>query len=433
MNNEQTIEKNKDTRVLLSLMKSKKTYKMVIPEKVEDKIRFLCDKIHEVEWSGTLFYKVEGTFENDDLVVTCVDLYLMDIGSAAYTEFNMSPDVISYMADTPELLDCKTGLIHSHNNMSTFFSGTDTSTLQEEGTDRNHFVSLIVNNEGTYTAGITQKVTYEKDINETASSSTYGGLPVTHKQLYKENAKKIVWYEFDIEKHSTKVEHKDLDERIAEIKKKKIEARPVVYGGYGGYKWSDSFMDDNPTRMTPGLSKSSPYFSQHFQPSKQPKQGNLFKGWDDWDDEDTAIPFKEVTLSDKKKNKSNEVVDIPYAGTYSQQLIERAAKQLITGSYLCLNEESINLKFWVKNMPALYKERFGNLDIPECKSAFENWAEIMTQYVLENDLDPAFVGMDEDEEISKKAFDLAWYLDALEDEKNEYLSIIIESVTNWIQ
>ena len=31
--------------------------------------------------------------------------------------------------------------------------------------------------------------------------------------------------------------------------------------GYGGYKWSDSFMDDNPTRMTPGLSKSSPMIS----------------------------------------------------------------------------------------------------------------------------------------------------------------------------
>ena len=36
----------------------------------------------------------------------------MDIGTAAYTEFDMSPDVISYMADNPELLDCQMGLIH---------------------------------------------------------------------------------------------------------------------------------------------------------------------------------------------------------------------------------------------------------------------------------------------------------------------------------
>ena len=36
----------------------------------------------------------------------------MDIGSQAYTEFDMSPDVIAYMTDHPELLDCQMGLIH---------------------------------------------------------------------------------------------------------------------------------------------------------------------------------------------------------------------------------------------------------------------------------------------------------------------------------
>ena len=34
--------------------------------------------------------------------------------------------------------------------------------LKEEGIDRNHFVSLIVNNAGTYTAAITRKVTSQK-------------------------------------------------------------------------------------------------------------------------------------------------------------------------------------------------------------------------------------------------------------------------------
>ena len=104
---------------LLPLFKGEeKDYKIIIPEEVESKIRFLCNKIHAVEWSGTLFYDIEGTFEDNNLVVTCKDIYLMDIGSAAYTEFNMSPDVISYMAQNPELLDYKTGLIHSHNQMS---------------------------------------------------------------------------------------------------------------------------------------------------------------------------------------------------------------------------------------------------------------------------------------------------------------------------
>ena len=37
----------------------------------------------------------------------------------------------------------------------TFFSGTDLNTLQEEGSDMNNFLSLIVNNAGQYTAAIT--------------------------------------------------------------------------------------------------------------------------------------------------------------------------------------------------------------------------------------------------------------------------------------
>lgn len=47
-----------------------------------------------------------------------------------------------------------------YGNILTFFSGTDTNTLQKEGNDTNNFLSLIVNNEGTYTAAITRKVSY---------------------------------------------------------------------------------------------------------------------------------------------------------------------------------------------------------------------------------------------------------------------------------
>ena len=90
--------------------------KLIIPLEVEKKIRQLCSKIHEVEWSGTLFYRYKGTWDN--LEITCIDIHLMDIGSAAYTEFDVEPSVIAYMCDHPELMDCQMGLIHSHNNMA---------------------------------------------------------------------------------------------------------------------------------------------------------------------------------------------------------------------------------------------------------------------------------------------------------------------------
>lgn len=93
-------------------------YKLVIPIEVEKKIRFTCQKVWNTEWSGTLFFTHEGSFENNDLVIRCVDIYIMDIGTQAYTEFDMNPDVIAYMTNNPELLDCQMGLIHSHNNMA---------------------------------------------------------------------------------------------------------------------------------------------------------------------------------------------------------------------------------------------------------------------------------------------------------------------------
>ena len=96
----------------MRLIKQSTSYKIIIPADVERTIRFLCERVWDTEWSGVLFYTVTGTFENNDLEVRCKDILPMDVGSATYTEFDMSPDVISYMAQNPELLDCKMGLIH---------------------------------------------------------------------------------------------------------------------------------------------------------------------------------------------------------------------------------------------------------------------------------------------------------------------------------
>ena len=42
----------------LNLIKNASTFKLIIPQEVEAKIRYLCSRVHDVEWSGTLFYKV---------------------------------------------------------------------------------------------------------------------------------------------------------------------------------------------------------------------------------------------------------------------------------------------------------------------------------------------------------------------------------------
>lgn len=93
------------------LVKNSESFKIIISDFLERKIRYTCSKIWDVEWSGILFYKTEGTFEDKNLVIRGIDFFPMDIGSAGYTEFVNSPDAISYMVDA-DLLECQTGLIH---------------------------------------------------------------------------------------------------------------------------------------------------------------------------------------------------------------------------------------------------------------------------------------------------------------------------------
>lgn len=104
-----------------------------------------------------LFYSATGSIEDSTLALTVVDFFVLDVGDSAYTEYEITPEASTYMIDN-NLLDYKIGLIHSHHQMSTFFSGTDTSTLREKGSNTNIFLSLIVNNSGTYSACITRKI-----------------------------------------------------------------------------------------------------------------------------------------------------------------------------------------------------------------------------------------------------------------------------------
>lgn len=203
-------------------------YRIVIPENVEHIIRKFCDKAPDNEWSGTLFYEFEGDFNSPSFKIICKDFFLMDLGSGAFTEFDEDGTSIDYMAQHPELMSCHMGLCHSHNKMSAFFSGTDVNTLRAEGFDRNNFVSLIVNNDGTYAAAITRKVTYTErhNIEITGKYPFFGTkrvleLPVTN--TTDEKTKVVIEY-FDLIVEKTPVTYSpdEYDRRFAEIAVKKL-------------------------------------------------------------------------------------------------------------------------------------------------------------------------------------------------------------------
>lgn len=208
------------------LIKKEGVFDLHIATELESKIRYMCNKFPNNEWSGVLFYNYTGSFKDNDLSFTAVDFFLMDYGSATYTEFEMSPDVCSYMAENPELLDCQMGLIHSHDQMKTFFSATDTSTLLSEGSERGSFLSLIVNNEGTYSAAITRAINHILQIKDNSSITDFTDIIDSDEYSeYKTSYKEVEYYMLNILKPETSFV--DLDTRINEISKTKTTKNTV--------------------------------------------------------------------------------------------------------------------------------------------------------------------------------------------------------------
>lgn len=208
---------------------------MYVPRKVEEKIRYLIRKFPHTEWSGILFYKHTGTFEDNDLKITCEDIYPMDLGTSGWTEFKMTPDVTAYIAENIELFDCDMGLVHSHHSLGAFISGQDSKTLQVEGNDTNCFVSLIVDTKGTYVAAITRKLQLTKKITVQTSGVSYEFFGEGKKALtagvppIEETSEEAViqYFMLDVEREIVENPLEYLDYRFNEIERKKEESKPV--------------------------------------------------------------------------------------------------------------------------------------------------------------------------------------------------------------
>ena len=400
------MEETKQPTKVISLVQKSGTYnyKLIIPAEVERKIRFACQKVWSTEWSGTLFFTHEGSFENNDLVIRCVDIYIMDIGTQAYTEFDMNPDVIAYMTEHSELLDCQLGLIHSHAGMQTFFSGTDTATLKEEGRDRNNFVSLIVNNAGTYTAAITRRIK-SKQVKESVSYEFFGDGEKQDTKEYVSDADEIEWFYLKIEKEGENYSFPDMAARLEEIKQAKAEkAKKAQTPAYSsGYK---------PVIANSYGTKAGPANLVNKEDSK-PKvtQPTLFDNMDDLSfDDNYSLPYGQVTL-DKVTLKS-------------------LVLQLITGSIIISNDSKIDITKWAKSMPALYEKRFGKGK--EGMENFKMWADTYTEYLTWYVTDEKLkeLGFDETEICAICAHDMIEELTKLPE--NDYIKGYIDALQKYL-
>lgn len=322
----------KETQTVRNLVEKSGSYKLIIPEEVNRKIKEWCRQLPSTEWSGILFYTSTGSFDDNTLKLTCKDFIVLDIGNQTTTEFSQDPEIIAYM-DENNLLDCYQALIHSHHNMAAFFSGTDTATLLKEANDTPHFLSLIVNNAEKYVAKITRRISYEKI---TVSYPTFNGKTVKSKMKL---APVIEAYTLDIVIGGDNTLQKDVETRIKELNARKKNTGnlflPVMLNSSAYHYQEPKKSEYIPVKYNNG--QSVPKIPSY----KEPAVVSVF-------DKDTELEIKKIFM------------------------------QLITSSITVGWNEKFDIDNWCKIMPQRFLTRFGTL------SEVDAWYDNYIEYLLYN-------------------------------------------------
>ena len=125
--------------------------KLIIPKKIHNKYTYLLNRFKDLEWSGPAWYKVKTDEDGFPTEWRIIHFHPLDLGSHAATEWeakDLAKILKKTYANMPSLKKAYMGLIHSHNTMGAFLSGTDTSTIQEMAPDEGFYGSLVVASAG---------------------------------------------------------------------------------------------------------------------------------------------------------------------------------------------------------------------------------------------------------------------------------------------
>lgn len=230
----------------LEVLEVKEKATLYLTESVVDKIKYLCNKIDTVEWSGTMFYKIlEGDIQHpESLVMEAVDIFPQDKGSAAHTQFKVDESIMDLYDAKPELEDCRWGISHSHNTMSVFFSGTDMSELEDNCPSYDFYLSLIVNNKFETCAKI---AVYAKQNIETKQKSSLqirgiDGNPIVI-DTSKDEAKEqeiMITINVNVIPRKKIIDDKFFIDRVDEIIRIADTPKTPVYTGFSNAKWANN-------------------------------------------------------------------------------------------------------------------------------------------------------------------------------------------------
>lgn len=372
------------------LKKQDNTYKLIITPELEEKIRFLCARFPNNEYSGVLFYDYTGRFEDNSLVLTAKDFCLMDYGSATYTEFDKSAEICNYMIEH-DLLECQQGLMHSHDQMSTFFSGTDLETLQEEGSDMNNFLSLIVNNAGQYTAAITRKVKHIPHVTEVLEYEFFGEetINIGNDEYDAIESYEIEYFFLNIEKPTVNIGYTDLFNRIEEISKDKTKITNI------SREPRTNLIVDSTLKATP-----------------------LYK--------ETNIPFSKANTAVQAGVDTDESIDYNKY-KFNETDLNNIVKQLLIGSPIFTPKD---LNEWVQKMPTVFSKRFGEgqKGLANYRAFIGYFVEFLVTEVFDDNL--AEEGYLEDSQMAICAYGVLQKLHTFK--TNSFIEVIEDEVERFI-
>ena len=214
----------------------RKKIKTIIKEDVVKKIEYLCRRLPDVEWSGTIFYTTNTPIQNlDEFEITVEDLFLHGIGSATYTESEFDANLFDYIEEK-DLFNMHKGIIHSHNNMASYFSGTDKNELKENSVHHNIYLSIIVNNRLETTGKLVQR----KYPTKMYAYNQYGD----RYEIDDDVTDIIVFNEYDCDIEVENVEtyqYPDLENMIKITEDRNKKNKPVQRYGFGRGVRYDSF------------------------------------------------------------------------------------------------------------------------------------------------------------------------------------------------
>jgi hypothetical protein len=235
-----------------NIIKLEEKAKLFIPLSVQQQIDYLHKKVGSKEWCGVLLYSVtKGNYQNPETLELKVEgIYPLSIDSETYTEHEFNENILDLFKVYPKA-DMEVagkdayryGLIHTHHNMSAFFSGTDENEQRSNAPNYDWYLSFIVNFSGNYVARVAfteeveYKYKYKSFLNRFTKFKSQQGLDVVKKTVILEFDLDIIKEEIAIENTPfLEVADKLVDDYILAKKAKETIAKtPYQYHQYPSY------------------------------------------------------------------------------------------------------------------------------------------------------------------------------------------------------